>query len=147
MSAFDFRLSTFALVPLLRGPRFDAAFVRVEAHARAEGPAWVRMLLWMYERWAGRMGFAIEWVDGQPDLHSDDQADGLFRIAGPFAYGLLRTESGIHRLVRVMADGSGRRGTTFAAVDVLPDGNHPELPPSELMRQTFRSGGPTSQYS
>jgi peptide chain release factor 2 len=147
MSAFDFRLSTFSLVPLLRGPRFDAAFVRVEAYSRADGPAWVRMLLRLYERWAERMGFAIEWVDGQPGLHSDNHTDGLMRISGPFAHGLLRHEAGLHRLVHILQDGTGRRGTVFAAVDVVPDGEHPELPVGELLRQTFRSGGPTTQYS
>lgn len=95
----------------------------------------------MYERWAERMSFAVQWVDGQPGLHSDHHADGLLLITGPFAHGLLRAEAGVHRLVRFLADGSGRRGTTFATVDVVPDGDHPELPPGELLRQTFRSGG------
>jgi peptide chain release factor 2 len=105
------------------------------------------MLLRLYERWAERMGFAVEWIDGQPGLHSDDHTDGLLLIRGPFVHGLLRHEVGLHRLVHILQDRTGRRGTVFAAVDVVPDGEHPELPVEELMRQTFRYGGSTMQRS
>ena len=99
----------------------------------------------IYLRWAERMGFAVEWIDGQPELHDDHHGDALLRIAGPFAYGMLRGETGVHLLVRLAAD--GRRWQYFAAVDVLPDGDHPLPPPGELRRDTFRSGGAASQYS
>ncbi len=145
--AFGFRLSAFELIPRLAGPHDGGdAFLHVEAGAGGERAAWAGMLLRQYVRWAERMGFMVEWIDGEPGLHPDGHDDGLLRVAGPFAFGLLRGEAGTHRLVRIPPPGDGRRQTTFATVDVVPDGEHPALVPGELMRQTFRTGG-GSPYS
>jgi peptide chain release factor 2 len=147
LAAFDFRLSVYSLVPRLRGPQ-DAggAFVAVRARSGVGSPSWVRLLLRVYQRWAERMGLAVEWLDGEPDLHADDHGDGLLRIAGPFAYGLLRGEAGVHTLFRATPEAAASRQTHLADVDILPDGDLPPPPTGELLRQTFRSGGP-SPYS
>jgi peptide chain release factor 2 len=147
MAAFDFRLSAFSLVPLLRGT-YDScgAFVAVRARTAVGAPSWVRVLLRVYQRWAERMGFQVEWIDGEPGLHAGDHGDGLLRISGPFAYGLLCGEAGVHRLVCAAPGAGGRRQSHFADVDVVPDCDLPPPPACELHRQTFRSGG-RSPYS
>jgi peptide chain release factor 2 len=133
----------YSLVPQLLGPH-DAgdAFVAVRARSAVGSPSWVRQLLRVYERWAERMGFAVEWLDGEPGLH----ADGLLRIAGPFAYGLLRGEAGVHGLVRATPEAGASRQAHLADVDILPHGDLPPPTTGELLRQTFRSGG-SSPYS
>ncbi len=147
MAAFDFCLSAFSLVRLLRGTH-DASgtFVAVRARATVGSPSWVRMLLRVYQRWPERMGFGVEWVDGEPGLHADDHDDGLLRISGAFAYGLLRGEAGVHRLICTAPEAGGRRQTHFADIEVLPDCDLPPPPAGELLRQTFRLGG-QSPYS
>lgn len=146
MAAFDFRLTAFSLMPLLNGP-YDSgdAFVSVRARTAVGSPSWPRMLLRTYQRWAERMGFAVAWIDGEPETHPDDHGDGLLRITGPYACGLLRGEVGVHRLVRLVQE--GRRQTFFADVDVLPDAELPLPPMNELRRDTFRAGGPGTQHS
>jgi peptide chain release factor 2 len=104
------------------------------------------MLLRVYQRWAERMGFPVEWVDGEPSLHADDYGDGLLRISGSFAYGLLRDEAGVHRLVHTAPEAGRRRQAHLAHIEVLPDWDLPPPPACELLRQTFRSGSP-SPYS
>jgi peptide chain release factor 2 len=147
MAAFDFRLSAFSLMPLLRGPHDSCgAFVAVRARTAVGAPSWVRMLLRIYQRWAERMGFPVEWIDGEPGLHAGDHGAGLLRISGSFGYGLLRSEAGVHRLVRAAPEAGGQRQALFADVDVLPDCDLPPPPACELQRQRFRSGGP-SPYS
>src|SRR5262249_59870595 len=95
------RPTASSLIPLLDGP-YDAgdAFVSVRGRTAVGSPSWPQMLLRTYQRWAERMGFALEWIDGEPALHADDHGDGLLRITGPYACGLLRGEAGMHRLAR-----------------------------------------------
>jgi peptide chain release factor 2 len=139
--AFGFRLSAFELLPLLHRPHDgDDAFVYVQG-APGDGGVWPGMLLRQYQRWAERLGYEVHWLDGEPGLHEEIHAEGLLRIAGPFAFGLLRGEAGLHRLVHRPTPG-GQRRTAFAAVEVLPDGEHEAIPPEEISRATFRSGGP-----
>jgi peptide chain release factor 2 len=102
-----------------------------------------------YSRWAVRHGFSIEEVDEEPNLEAGLQSV-TFKIAGPYAYGYMQSEIGVHRLVRISPFGSGdTRQTSFAAVDVLP-----ELPDDieivirdvDIETQTFSTGGPGGQH-
>jgi protein subunit release factor B len=104
---------------------------------------WARALLDIYTSWAERLGFAVEWLDGQPDLHEADHPEALLRLKGACAFGLLRGEAGEHRLIDRSA---GKRRVLCAAVEVLPDGDLPPIPPAELRFDVFRSG-PTFPYS
>jgi peptide chain release factor 2 len=110
---------------------------------------WAEIMYRAYGRWAVRHGFAIEDVDEEPNLEAGLQSV-TFKVVGPYAYGFLQSEIGVHRLVRISPFGSGdTRQTSFAAVDVLPD-----LPDdieivvkdSDLEMQTFTSGGPGGQH-
>jgi peptide chain release factor 2 len=102
-----------------------------------------------YTRWAQRHGFSIEDVDEEPNLEAGLQSVS-FKVVGPYAYGYLQSEIGVHRLVRISPFGSGdTRQTSFAAVDVLP-----ELPDDieivikdiDYEVQTFCTGGPGGQH-
>jgi peptide chain release factor 2 len=136
---------------LLSGP-YDHRNAIVSLHAGAgglEAQDWVEMLFRMYVRWAEKRGYATEVLDILPD----DEA-GLksvtFQVSGPLAYGYLRAEKGVHRLVRISPfDAGGRRHTSFASVDVLPEVEESaevEINPEDLRVDTFRSGGAGGQH-
>jgi peptide chain release factor 2 len=123
----------------------------LEIHPGAGGTEsqdWAEMLLRLYTRWAARHKYAVE----ELDLLSGDEAgikSVTLRIAGPHAFGFLKSERGIHRLIRISPfDASGRRHTSFASVDVIPDaGSEIELDIKEddLRIDIFRSSGPGGQ--
>lgn len=109
---------------------------------------WAEMLLRMYMRWAEKRGFQAELLDLQPgDEAGVKQA--TFTIKGRFAYGLLSTEKGVHRLVRISPfDASNRRHTSFASLDVIPavqDDVEVPIDLSDLRIDVYRSGGPGGQ--
>lgn len=115
-----------------------------------ESQDWASMLFRMYLRWCDARGYEAEALDSQPG----DQAGikgATIAVKGPSAYGYLRSESGIHRLVRISPfDSSGRRHTSFAAVYVTPDMDDSievEIAENELRIDTFRSGGPGGQHA
>lgn len=136
---------------LLNG-RYDSRNAIVALHAGAGGTEaqdWVQMLLRMYSRWAERRGFKVEVLD----LLEGDEAgvkSVTLGISGENAYGFLRPEKGVHRLVRISPfDASGRRHTSFASVDVTPeveDDVEIEIRPEDLKIDTFRSGGAGGQH-
>ena len=135
---------------LLSGEHDEAdAIANVHAgEGGTESCDWASMLLRMYLRWAERKGFEAEVVDLQPgDEAGVKQA--TFTIKGRFAYGLLSTEKGVHRLVRISPfDASKRRHTSFASLDVVPaieQDTDVQIDPSELRIDVFRSGGPGGQ--
>ncbi|MEL6616819.1 MAG: PCRF domain-containing protein, partial [Bacteroidota bacterium] len=109
---------------------------------------WADMLLRMYTRYAERNGYTAELLEYQEAEEAGIKSASL-RIAGSFAYGYLRAESGVHRLVRISPFGSGdKRQTSFASVFVYPeidDAIEVEIDPSDLELQTFRSGGKGGQ--
>ncbi|MDR2605217.1 MAG: peptide chain release factor 2 [Desulfovibrio sp.] len=114
-----------------------------------EAQDWAAMLLRMYQRWADRHDCACEYLDFQ----SGDEAgikSACLRITGPNAYGLLKGENGIHRLIRISPfDASGRRHTSFASVDVLPDAGRNiavNIDESDLRVDVFRAGGSGGQH-
>ncbi|HIZ20279.1 MAG TPA: peptide chain release factor 2 [Firmicutes bacterium] len=140
------RLST-----LLSG-EYDAKNAILTFHAGAGGTEaqdWAEMLYRMYTHWAERHGFQYKILD-----YLDGDEAGLksasILIEGMNAYGYLKGESGVHRLVRVSPfDASGRRHTSFAALEVIPeidDDIEVEIRPEDLKVDTYRSGGAGGQH-
>lgn len=151
LAELDRRVAGLELELLLSGP-YDEANAILSLHAGAgglEAQDWVEMLFRMYLRWAEKRGYATEVLDILPD----DEA-GLksvtFLVSGPMAYGYLRAEKGVHRLVRISPfDTGGRRHTSFASVDVLPEvaeSAEVEINPEDLRVDTYRSGGAGGQH-
>jgi peptide chain release factor 2 len=140
------------LAALLAGP-YDAndAIATVQAGAGGtESMDWTHMLLRMYLRWAEREGFGVD-VD---EVHYGDEAgikSATFTVHGPNAYGLLSTERGVHRLVRISPfDGQKRRHTSFASLDVIPaldeaEAEEVEIDEKDLRIDVYRSTGPGGQ--
>ncbi len=113
-----------------------------------ESQDWAEMLLRMYSRWGERNGFKVRLLEKQ-----DGDVAGIksasIEISGDFAYGYLKSENGVHRLVRNSPfDSSGRRHTSFASVFAYPeidDTIEIDLKPDQIETQTFRSGGAGGQ--
>lgn len=114
-----------------------------------ESQDWAAMLLRMYDRWAQNQGFDVKTLDFQ----SGDEA-GIKRVTvlieGEYAYGYLKGESGVHRLVRISPfDSSGRRHTSFASVDVLPEVEEDlevDIDQQDLKLETYRASGAGGQH-
>lgn len=144
------RLSELEIRTLLSGEH-DEADAIASLHAGEGGTEscdWAGMLLRMYLRWAEKRGLVAEILELQPgDEAGTKQA--TFTLKGRFAYGLLSTEKGVHRLVRISPfDASARRHTSFASLDVIPaveDDVDVEIDPSDLRIDVFRAGGPGGQ--
>ena len=137
---------------LLLSGKYDNNNAILTLHAGeggTEAQDWTEMLYRMYYRWAATKGFKVEVLDCL-----DGDVAGIksisFIIKGENAYGLLKSEHGVHRLVRVSPfDAKGRRHTSFAAVEVIPelsDDTQIVIRPEDCEYQTFRSGGPGGQY-
>lgn len=110
---------------------------------------WASMLLRMYTRWAERKKFEWQIIDFQPGDEVGIRSATLL-IKGKYAYGLLKSEIGIHRLVRISPfDANRRRHTSFASVDVVPaveDDVKIEIQEKELKIETYRASGPGGQH-
>jgi peptide chain release factor 2 len=110
---------------------------------------WADMLKRLYYRWCERHGFRVELLDEQPGEEAGIKSV-TFTVAGEWAYGFLRAESGVHRLVRISPfDANARRQTAFSAVFVYPeldDSIHIDIKEEDLEWQTFRSGGAGGQH-
>ena len=139
---------------LLLDGKYDADDAVLTIHAGEGGTEacdWAEMLLRMYQMWAKKNGYNYELLDVL-----DGGVAGIknvsIRIKGEYAYGMLQSEMGVHRLVRVSPfDSKGRRHTSFAAVEVMPDLSDAEseeivINPEDIEAQTFRSGGAGGQY-
>lgn len=136
---------------LLSGP-YDSngAYLQVNAGAGGtESCDWAEMLLRMYMRWAERMDFDVKQVEYQ----GNDEAGirtATIEIAGAYAFGYLKNETGVHRLVRISPfDAQSRRQTTFASVDVTPlleDAGAIEIDDADVEMETFRAGGKGGQH-
>lgn len=141
-------------IQLLFSDRYDESNAIVSLHPGAGGTEsqdWTEMLLRMYTRWAERHGFSVETLDYLPGDEAGVKSVTLL-IKGDKACGYLKAEKGIHRLVRISPfDASGRRHTSFAAVDVLPElGDEADkeivLDPEDLKIDTYRSAGAGGQH-
>ena len=113
-----------------------------------ESQDWAEMLLRMYTRWAEQQGYKVALLGYQPGDVAGIKSASL-EVQGQFAYGYLKSESGVHRLVRISPfDSSGRRHTSFASVFVYPevdDTIEVEVRSADVELQTFRSGGKGGQ--
>jgi len=141
----------FELQSMLSGPNDHCnAFVTIHAGAGGtEACDWAEMLLRMYLMWAESKGFSAE-ITSREEGTAAGIAEATIHIKGPYAYGYLRGETGVHRLVRISPfDAAARRHTSFAAVDVLPEVDETidiVLRDEDLKRDVFRSGGPGGQH-
>jgi peptide chain release factor 2 len=141
----------FELRSMLGGPNDHCnAFLTVHAGAGGtEACDWAEMLLRMYLMWAEAKGFSTQ-VTNREEGGAAGIQEATVHIKGDYAYGYLRCETGVHRLVRISPyDANARRQTSFASVDVLPEIDDTidiVLKDDELKRDTFRSGGPGGQH-
>ncbi len=114
-----------------------------------EAQDWVEMLLRMYLRWCESRGFATRVIDHQPGDEAGVK-NVTFTVNGPYAYGFLKAEHGIHRMVRISPfDSTGRRHTSFASVSVLPEVDTDikiEVDEKDIRIDTFRASGPGGQH-
>ncbi|MEG0457770.1 MAG: peptide chain release factor 2, partial [Oscillospiraceae bacterium] len=114
-----------------------------------EAQDWVQMLYRMYNRWAERHGFKVKILD-----YLDGDEAGIksvsILIEGENAYGYLKSEAGVHRLVRISPfDSAGRRHTSFASVEVMPeinDNTEIQINPDDIKIDTYRAGGAGGQH-
>jgi len=143
---------SFRLAALLRGD-YDAHSAIISLHAGAGGTEaqdWASMLYRMYLRWAEKHGYQTKVLD-----YLDGEEAGIksvtVLIEGVNAYGYLRAEKGVHRLVRISPfDSSARRHTSFASLDVMPQIEEGDddivIPPEEIKMDVFRSSGAGGQH-
>ena len=139
------------LQTLLTG-EYDSSNVILTIHPGAGGTEaqdWAQMLYRMYTRWAERHGYAWKTLDYE-ECDEAGIKSAVISIEGENAYGLLKSEHGVHRLVRVSPfDANARRQTSFAAVEVmpeLPDDVEVEIRPEDIEMQVFRSSGAGGQH-
>ena len=148
---FEKGLDRLEIEALLSGPH-DANNAIVTIHPGAGGTEsqdWAEMLYRMYSMWCDKNGYKLEELD-----YLDGDVAGLksvtFTVTGPYAYGYLKSESGVHRLVRISPfDAGGRRHTSFASVEVIPEiteNLEVEIDPKDLRIDTYRSSGAGGQH-
>jgi peptide chain release factor 2 len=130
---------------------FDRGDALLAIHAGAGGndaQDWAEMLQRMYLRWAEQRGYETDTLDITPGEEAGLKSTTI-SISGPYAYGYLRSEKGVHRLVRISPfDSSNRRHTSFVLVEILPqveDDHGIQINPTDLRIDTFRSGGAGGQ--
>ncbi len=114
-----------------------------------EAQDWAEMLLRMYLRWCESKGYEVETLDHQPGDEAGIKS-ATITVTGPYAYGYLKSEHGIHRMVRISPfDATGRRHTSFASVSVVPEVDTDitvEINENDLRIDTFRASGPGGQH-
>ncbi len=130
----------------------DASDTYLEVHAGAGGTEsqdWANMLLRMYTRWAEQHGYKVEWLE-ETEGEEAGIKSATVQIKGRNAYGWLKTENGVHRLVRISPyDANARRHTSFASVNVYPvvdDRIVVDIKESDVRTDTMRSGGAGGQH-
>ena len=143
-------LADFELLTLLNGPQ-DQASCYVTIHAGAGGTEacdWASMLMRMYIRWCERRGFSVTYLESTDGDDAGIRSVTL-KVDGEYAYGYLKNERGIHRLVRISPfDSAGKRHTSFASLDATPevsDSINIEILDKDLKVDTYRSGGKGGQ--
>ncbi|HWC57144.1 MAG TPA: peptide chain release factor 2 [Sphingomicrobium sp.] len=144
-------LEALRLRSLLSGPDdFRDAQLEISAGAGGtEAQDWAAMLMRMYERWAQRKGYSIEVLD-QSDGEEAGIKGAVIEIKGPYAFGFLKAETGVHRLVRISPfDAQARRHTSFASVFVYPVVNEEiniEIRDEDIKMDVFRASGAGGQH-
>lgn len=144
-------IESFRIETLLTG-EYDKNNTMLTLHAGAGGTEaqdWVSMLLRMYTRWAERKGFKVETID----FLAGDEAgvkSVTIMITGENAYGYLKSEKGVHRLVRISPfDAAGKRHTSFASCEIIPEltpEQDIEIRPEDIRVDTYRSSGAGGQH-
>lgn len=145
------RAKRLALESLLSGEA-DANDCFLEVHAGAGGTEsqdWAEMLLRMYARWAEQHGYKVEWIEESGGEEAGIKS-ATIKIIGPNAYGWLKTESGVHRLVRISPfDSAARRHTSFASTWVYPVVDETisvDIQEKDLRVDTYRASGAGGQH-
>jgi peptide chain release factor 2 len=151
LATFEDQLTSFELRSMLQGED-DHRNAMLEISAGAGGTEaqdWAAMLLRMYTRWAERRGYALEVLD----LSEGEEAGikgAMVEVRGQYAYGFLRAEAGVHRLVRISPfDSQSRRHTSFASVFVYPDVDEEinvEVRDEDIRMDVFRASGAGGQH-
>lgn len=151
IEAYGNKLESFRLETLLAG-EYDANNAIIAIHPGAGGTEandWAEMLLRMYTRWAEAHDYKVKTLDLQPGDVAGVKSATLL-IEGINAYGYLKTERGVHRLVRISPfDSSGRRHTSFASLDVSPEVDENvdiEIDPDDLRVDYYRASGAGGQH-
>jgi len=145
------KIDGFELQLLLNQP-YDKLDAILELHPGAGGTEsqdWAQMLYRMYTRWAEKRGFKVELLDYLPGDEAGIKSVTI-QVKGHNAYGYLKAEKGVHRLVRISPfDASGRRHTSFVSCDVVPEINEDiqiDIRPEDLRVDTYRSSGAGGQH-
>jgi len=151
LSRLERDVEALRLETLLNGP-YDSNNAIIEIHAGAGGTEamdWASMLLRMYTRWCESKGYKVETLDFLPGEEAGVKSVTL-QVMGENAYGYLKAEKGVHRLVRISPfDASGRRHTSFASLEVMPeieDDEELDIKPEDLRIDTYRAGGAGGQH-
>ena len=150
LGALETQLGQLEIQRLLGG-ELDSKHAILAVHSGAGGTEscdWTQMLLRMYRRWAEERGFVTEIIDLLPGEEAGVKNATLI-VKGPYAYGYLQSEEGVHRLVRISPfDANKRRHTSFASVDVVPESEEDapiEIKSEDLRIDVYRSGGKGGQ--
>ncbi len=151
METLEEAINNFEMTAMLSGPD-DLRDAIVTIHPGAGGTEsqdWADMLFRMYNRWVERKGFGSELIDYQPGEEAGLKS-ATIEIKGDYAYGFLKAESGVHRLVRISPfDSNARRHTSFVSVHVYPmveDNIDIEIKEDDIRIDTFRSSGAGGQH-
>lgn len=151
LAAVESQVEEQLLAALLNGP-YDGNNAILSLHAGAgglESQDWVAMLLRMYTRWAEDHGYQLEILDYLEGEEAGIKSATIL-VKGEKAYGYLQAEKGVHRLVRISPfDSAGRRHTSFASVDVIPEVTAEQeetINPDDLKIDTFRAQGAGGQH-
>jgi peptide chain release factor 2 len=151
LSGCESSFQSLEMQSLLGGP-LDSKGAYLSLHAGAGGTEscdWADMLYRMYRRYAERNGFSVEVLDMQPGEEAGIKSV-TFQVSGEYAYGYLKGERGVHRLVRISPfDSAARRHTSFVALDVtaeLDDDIDVEIEEKDLRIDTYRSSGSGGQH-
>jgi len=150
LTTLEQQLEAVELQRLLGGEQ-DARDAIVSIHSGAGGTEscdWAQMLLRMYRQWADERGYTTELIDLLPGEEAGVK-NATMIVKGPYAYGYLKAEEGVHRLVRISPfDANKRRHTSFASVDVIPEVDEEvpiEINPADLRIDVYRSSGKGGQ--
>ena len=151
MRAIEAQIEDYNMKVLLSG-EYDKNNVILTLHVGVGGTDandWTQMLLRMYTRWCEKQGYSVETLDLIPGDEAGIKSVTL-KVTGEYAYGYLKAEKGIHRLVRISPyNANGKRQTSFASMEVLPELTKEQdisIKPDDLRIDTYRSGGAGGQH-
>lgn len=149
--AIEVQIDDYNMKVLLSG-EYDKNNVILTLHVGVGGTDandWTQMLLRMYTRWCEKQGYNVETIDLIPGDEAGIKSVTL-KVTGEYAYGYLKAEKGIHRLVRISPyNANGKRQTSFASMEVLPELTKEQdisIKPDDLRIDTYRSGGAGGQH-